>query len=161
MFTLQHQDTATKARAGVLRTAHGLVETPIFMPVGTQGTVKAVHPHELHTLGARIILANTYHLALRPGADLLRDLGGLHRFMHWDRPILTDSGGYQVYSLNALRRIEQDGVTFQSHIDGSYHFISPETSIAIQEALVRTSSCVSMSVRRILMITPMWTGRWR
>jgi queuine tRNA-ribosyltransferase len=135
MFTLQHQDTATKARAGVLRTAHGLVETPIFMPVGTQGTVKAVHPHELRELGARIILANTYHLALRPGADLLRDLGGLHRFMRWDRPILTDSGGYQVFSLNELRKIDHDGVTFQSHIDGSYHRFTPHSVIDVQRAI--------------------------
>jgi queuine tRNA-ribosyltransferase len=135
MFTLQHQDTASKARVGVLRTGHGLVETPIFMPVGTQGAVKAVHVHELHALGAQIILSNTYHLALRPGAELLRAAGGLHRFMHCDLPILTDSGGYQVFSLTALRKIERDGVTFRSHIDGSAHRFTPASVIDVQRAI--------------------------
>jgi queuine tRNA-ribosyltransferase len=122
----------TKARAGAFETTHGVVETPIFMPVGTQGTVKAVEHRELREIGARIILSNTYHLALRPGAERLRAAGGLHRFMNWERPILTDSGGYQVFSLSQLRRIDPEGVTFQSHIDGSYHRFTPERVIDIQ-----------------------------
>jgi queuine tRNA-ribosyltransferase len=125
----------TKARAGTFQTGHGPVETPVFMPVGTQGTVKAVAPRELKEIGSQIILSNTYHLALRPGADHLRSMGGLHRFMQWDRPILTDSGGYQVYSLSQLRRIDPDGVTFQSHIDGSYHRFTPESVIDVQRAI--------------------------
>jgi queuine tRNA-ribosyltransferase len=134
-FTLEHTCAGGKARAGTLETDHGTVTTPIFMPVGTQGTVKAVEQRELREIGARIILANTYHLALRPGTGLLEEAGGLHRFMSWDRPILTDSGGYQVYSLSQLRRIEHDGVTFQSHIDGSYHRFTPESVLAIQRAI--------------------------
>ncbi|MDT8322999.1 MAG: tRNA guanosine(34) transglycosylase Tgt [Bacteroidota bacterium] len=134
-FTLQHTDAGCKARAGTVRTDHGLVETPIFMPVGTQGTVKAVEQRELREMDARIILANTYHLALRPGTDLLEEAGGLHRFMNWERPILTDSGGYQVFSLSELRKIEQGGVTFQSHIDGSYHHFTPERVIDLQRSI--------------------------
>lgn len=134
-FTLQHTDAGSKARAGTFQTDHGEVETPIFMPVGTQGTVKAVEQRELKEMNARIILANTYHLALRPGTSLLEEAGGLHRFMNWDRPILTDSGGYQVFSLSELRKIEQDGVTFQSHIDGSYHRFTPERVIDIQRSI--------------------------
>jgi queuine tRNA-ribosyltransferase len=134
-FTLLHTDIDSNARAGCFSTDHGEVETPIFMPVGTQGTVKAVQQRELHEIGARIILANTYHLALRPGAELLHDAGGLHRFMNWTGPILTDSGGYQVFSLSELRRLNADGVTFQSHIDGSYHSFTPERVIDIQRSI--------------------------
>ncbi|MBF0173735.1 MAG: tRNA guanosine(34) transglycosylase Tgt [Magnetococcales bacterium] len=123
------------ARMGRMHTAHGMVETPIFMPVGTQATVKAMTPGELKGVGAQIVLANTYHLFLRPGADQVARLGGLHRFMNWDRPILTDSGGYQVFSLGALCRIREEGAMFQSHIDGSKHFLSPEAAIGVQETL--------------------------
>jgi len=132
-FRLIKQDGA--ARLGSLTTHRGTIETPIFMPVGTQATVKAMTSEELKAIGARIILANTYHLYIRPGHELVRRMGGLHRFMNWDRPILTDSGGFQVFSLNELRKISEDGVTFRSHLDGSYHFISPEDAIVIQEAL--------------------------
>lgn len=125
----------TKARLGRLHTPHGIIETPIFMPVGTQATVKAMTPEELKAMNAQIILSNTYHLYLRPGADLIREAGGLHRFMNWDRPILTDSGGFQVFSLGPLRKISEDGVTFKSHLDGSTHFMSPETSMEVQMAL--------------------------
>lgn len=118
-----------------MTTRRGLIETPIFMPVGTQGTVKAMLPEALKEIGAQIILGNTYHLFLRPGHELIRNLGGLHRFMNWDRPILTDSGGFQVFSLGALRKIDEEGVRFQSHLDGSSHVLSPESSIAVQEAL--------------------------
>ncbi|MBI5647264.1 MAG: tRNA guanosine(34) transglycosylase Tgt [Ignavibacteriae bacterium] len=131
-FTLAHRDATTGARAGIVHTGHGDIPTPVFMPVGTQGTVKAVEQRELVDIGARIILANTYHLALRPGADFLRERGGLHRFMAWNGAMLTDSGGYQVYSLAQLRRIEQSGVTFRSHIDGSVHRFTPESVIDIQ-----------------------------
>ena len=127
--------TDGRARAGVLHTPHGDVPTPVFMPVGTQGTVKAVSPRDLKDLGATMILANTYHLYLRPGDERIARLGGLHRFMAWDGPILTDSGGYQVFSLAARRRVDADGVTFRSHIDGSEHRFTPEKVIAIQENL--------------------------
>ena len=123
------------ARIGVLHTPHGDIETPVYMPVGTQATVKAMTPRELEEIGSQIILANTYHLAMRPGEDLVREMGGLHAFMKWDKPILTDSGGFQVFSLSGLRRIEEDGVWFQSHLDGSRHFFSPESVVAIEEAL--------------------------
>jgi queuine tRNA-ribosyltransferase len=125
----------TRARAGVLHTPHGDVQTPVFMPVGTNATVKALDPDDLHEVGASIILANTYHLALRPGHERIRALGGLHRFMAWDRPILTDSGGYQVVSLADPRDIDDDGVTFRSHLDGTLLHFSPEHAIAVQEAL--------------------------
>lgn len=118
-----------------MRLLHGTVETPAFMPVGTLGTVKAMTPEELKTLGAEIILGNTYHLYLRPGHELIRELGGLHKFMNWDRPILTDSGGYQVFSLAQLRKITPEGVRFQSHLDGSTHMLTPEKAVEIQEAL--------------------------
>ncbi|WP_243371911.1 tRNA guanosine(34) transglycosylase Tgt [Geotalea sp. SG265] len=134
-FDLIKTCSVSSARLGSLTTPHGSFETPIFMPVGTQATVKAMTPEELVQAGSRIILANTYHLYMRPGHELVARLGGLHKFMHWDGPILTDSGGFQVFSLGELRKITEDGVKFQSHLDGSYHFISPETSIAIQEAL--------------------------
>jgi len=134
-FVLEHTDDTSRGRAAYFLTDHGKVETPIFMPVGTQGTVKCVEQRELVEIGAEIILANTYHLALRPGTELLEQAGGLHRFMNWDRPILTDSGGYQLYSLTALRRIDADGVTFQSHIDGSRHRFTPERVIEIQRCI--------------------------
>jgi queuine tRNA-ribosyltransferase len=134
-FKVIHNDRGCAARSGSLTTPHGRIDTPIFMPVGTQATVKAMTPEELCEVGAQIILANTYHLYIRPGHELVERLGGLHSFMHWDRPILTDSGGFQVFSLGELRKITEDGVRFQSHLDGSYHFISPERAIAIQEAL--------------------------
>jgi queuine tRNA-ribosyltransferase len=134
-FELITKDPGSAARLGSLTTTHGRIDTPIFMPVGTQATVKAMTPEELIEVGSQIILANTYHLYLRPGHELIARLGGLHRFMHWDRPILTDSGGFQVFSLGELRKISEEGVKFRSHIDGSSHFISPEVSIAIQEAL--------------------------
>jgi len=134
-FELLHICKQTGARRGRLHTPHGVIETPIFMPVGTQATVKTVSPHELKDLNAQIILSNTYHLHLRPGEDLVQEAGGLHKFMNWDRPILTDSGGFQVFSLASLRKLTEEGVTFRSHLDGSKHFFSPETSIAIQEKL--------------------------
>jgi queuine tRNA-ribosyltransferase len=135
-FELNSTVKNSKARAGVLTTDHGKVETPIFMPVGTSATVKGVHQRELRSeIKPDIILGNTYHLYLRPGTDLLRQAGGLHTFMGWDKPILTDSGGYQVYSLSANRKIKEEGVKFKSHIDGSYHFFTPERAIEIQRAI--------------------------
>lgn len=134
-FTLVHQDSSCRARLGSLKTAHGEIETPIFMPVGTNATVKAMTPEDLLGINAQIILANTYHLYLRPGHRLVEKLGGLHGFMNWQRPILTDSGGFQVFSLGDLRKISEEGVKFQSHLDGSYHFLTPELSVKIQEAL--------------------------
>ena len=134
-FDLVKRDAKTHARRGVVHTPHGDIQTPIFMPVGTQATVKAMTPRELKEVGSQIILSNTYHLHIRPGEELIREAGGLHRFMSWDRPILTDSGGFQVFSLASLRKIKEEGVTFQSHLDGSRMFIGPETSMAIQEAL--------------------------
>jgi len=134
-FTLEHKDEQTAARAGILQTAHGRVETPIFMPVGTRATVKSVSPYQLEQLGAHIVLGNTYHLALRPGPELIEEAGGLHKFTNWSRPILTDSGGYQVFSLAELRKINDEGVRFQSHIDGSYHTFTPENVIDIQRSL--------------------------
>ncbi len=128
-------DPSTRARRGRLTVPHGTVETPTFMPVGTNATVKALDPDDLHEVGARIILANTYHLYLRPGHERIARLGGLHRFMAWDGPILTDSGGFQVVSLADLREIDDEGVTFRSHLDGSTHRFTPERSIAVQEAL--------------------------
>ena len=135
-FTIQHTDSKSSARAALLETDHGTIETPIFMPVGTLATVKAVHQHELsEVISAQIILGNTYHLYLRPGIDILKAAGGLHRFNNWKKSILTDSGGYQVYSLSHRRKIKEEGVTFQSHIDGSKHFFSPERAIDIQRAI--------------------------
>ena len=134
-FIVLKKDSMTRARLGRLVTAHGAVETPAFLPVGTQGTVKAVLPRDLKEVGCQIVLANTYHLYLRPGAELIRELGGLHRFMGWSGPILTDSGGYQVFSLAATRKISEDGVCFQSHLDGSAHLLTPEKAVYVQEAL--------------------------
>ncbi|MCS4166840.1 Queuine tRNA-ribosyltransferase [compost metagenome] len=135
-FTLQAQDKLSKARAGVVETAHGPIQTPIFMPVGTAGTVKAIHQHELkNDIEAQIILGNTYHLYLRPGLNVLNKAGGLHKFNGWDRPILTDSGGYQVYSLTEVRKIKEEGVTFRSHIDGSKHLFTPENVMDTQRII--------------------------
>ena len=135
-FDLLHQDPQSKARLGRLHTAHGTIETPIFMPVGTVGSVKGVHQQELRDdINAQIILGNTYHLFLRPGTEVLEAAGGLHQFIGWERPILTDSGGYQVYSLSGSRKIQEEGVKFQSHIDGSYHFFTPERAIEIQRSI--------------------------
>lgn len=135
-FTLTKTDKGSKARAGIVETAHGPIETPIFMPVGTAGTVKGVHQRELKDdIEAQIILGNTYHLFLRPGLETLEAAGGLHKFNHWDRPILTDSGGYQVYSLSGVRKIKEEGVTFRSHIDGSKHLFTPENVMDIQRTI--------------------------
>ena len=135
-FTLLHTDKDSKARAGVIKTDHGAIETPIFMPVGTAGTVKGVHTREIkEDINADIILGNTYHLFLRPGLETLEQAGGLHKFNGWDRPILTDSGGYQVYSLANNRKITEEGVKFKSHIDGSYHFFTPEYAMDIQRVI--------------------------
>ena len=135
MFEFKIEASDGAARNGRLYTPHGQLETPVFAPVGTQATVKALRPSDLADLGASLVLSNTYHLYLRPGDELIRDLGGLHTFMAWSGPILTDSGGFQVFSLSDTRKIDDDGVTFQSHIDGSYHRFTPEKSIAIQENL--------------------------
>ena len=134
-FQLIKECKQSGARLGLLQTPHGNIETPIFMPVGTQATVKAMTPGELKEIEAQIILSNTYHLYLRPGHELIDKAGGLHKFMNWDRPILTDSGGFQVFSLGSLRKISEEGVEFRSHIDGSKHFISPEKAIEIENAL--------------------------
>lgn len=132
-FKVSH--TSGKARAGVIKTEHGEIETPIFMPVGTRGTVKGLWQHELSELGAEIILGNTYHLYLRPGHELIDKMGGLHSFINWNKPILTDSGGFQVFSLSDLNKVTEEGVVFRSHIDGSSHMLSPEKSMEIQKAL--------------------------
>ena len=135
MFKLIHKDSSSKARLGKLMTVHGEINTPVFMPVGTQGTVKALSNEELKTCGAEIILGNAYHLYLRPGLDIIKKAGGLHKFMGWDKPILTDSGGYQVFSLAKLRKLTEEGAEFSSHIDGSKHFLTPEKAIDIQRIL--------------------------
>lgn len=134
-FELIHQDPHSSARVGLIHTSHGDVETPIFMPVGTQGTVKAVEQRELEEIGSQIILSNTYHLYLRPGTDVLKEFSGLHNFMNWHHPILTDSGGYQVFSLTELRKLKPDGVIFHSHIDGSEHLFTPEKVVEIQRII--------------------------
>jgi queuine tRNA-ribosyltransferase len=130
-----HKDSGSKARAGLISTDHGEIETPIFMPVGTQASVKTLSPKELEDVQTKIILGNTYHLYLRPGHELIAEFGGLHNFMSWDKPILTDSGGYQVFSLKELRKIDEDGVSFQSHLDGSYHRFTPQNVLDIQRSL--------------------------
>jgi len=134
-FRILHRDPRARARRGELATPHGTVPTPAFMPVGTQGTVKGVTPAELESLGARMILGNTYHLYLRPGHEVIRELGGLHRFASWPGAILTDSGGYQIFSLADRCRVEAGGVEFRSHLDGSSHRLTPETSVEVQAAL--------------------------
>lgn len=154
------------ARAGVIETPHGKIETPVFMPVGTQATVKAMTKEELEEINSQIILGNTYHLYLNPGDDLVDDFGGLHKFMRWDRPILTDSGGFQVFSLGSLRRIKEEGVHFRSHLDGSKHFLSPEKSISIQNNLGSDIMMVldecppGMSSREYLIPSIERTTRW-
>jgi queuine tRNA-ribosyltransferase len=135
MFEFKLMSQAGRARAGIFHTPHGDLLTPVFAPVGTAATVKALTPQQLHELGAALVLSNTYHLYLRPGDEVVRDMGGLHRFMHWDKPMLTDSGGFQVFSLSDTRKIDDEGVTFKSHIDGSTHRFTPEKAIAIQENL--------------------------
>lgn len=136
IFTLQHTDKNSQARAGELNTAHGKIQTPIFMPVGTVASVKAVHINELREdINAQIILGNTYHLYLRPGLNILEQAGGLHKFNGWDRPILTDSGGFQVFSLSGIRKIKEEGVEFRSHIDGSKHFFTPENVVDTQRSI--------------------------
>ncbi len=134
-FRIISQDPGSSARTGVFDTPHGVLETPIFAPVGTQATIKTLTPRDLEELEVRLVLANTYHLYLRPGAELIADFGGLHSFMGWPRPILTDSGGFQVFSLAQMRRVDEDGVIFRSHIDGSLHRFTPESTIAAEEAL--------------------------
>jgi queuine tRNA-ribosyltransferase len=168
-FRLLHKSASTRARVCEIETAHGSFITPVFMPVGTQATVKALSPEEIESAGARIILANTYHLYLRPGHGIVEKLGGLHRFMHWEKPILTDSGGFQVYSLSKLRKITEKGVTFQSHIDGSSHFIGPEEAIRIQKSLgsdiiMAFDECVSFPadykyVLDSVNLTSLWASR--
>ena len=135
-FQLQHTDPKTNARAGLITTDHGEVETPVFMPVGTVGSVKAVHISELKDdIGAQIILGNTYHLYLRPGLEILQQAGGLHHFNSWNKPMLTDSGGFQVFSLNDSRKLSEEGAEFRSHLDGSRHFFTPEKVIDIQRTI--------------------------
>ena len=134
-YTLLGRSSECKARRGELATLHGTIQTPVFMPVGTLGTVKAMTPENLVEIGAQIILGNTYHLYIRPGHELIRSFGGLHGFMHWDRPILTDSGGFQIFSLKELAKITEEGAAFRSHIDGAKLFLSPEDAVHVQEAL--------------------------
>ena len=170
-FNIIAQSKNSNARAGVLRTAHGTVETPIFMPVGTLGSVKSVVPEELLAAGVQIILGNTYHLYLRPGCEVIDRFGGLHGFMHWDNPILTDSGGFQVFSLAKLAKISEQGVTFRSHIDGSEHLLSPEKAIEIQTCLnadimMCLDQCIQYPADReqtcaALEITTHWARRCR
>ena len=134
-YELLHEDKQTGARRGIVHTPHGDIQTPVFMPVGTQATVKSMTPEELKEIGAQIILSNTYHLYLRPGEKIVKEAGGLHKFMNWDKPILTDCGGFQVFSLSDLRTISEDGVEFKSHLDGSKHFFTPEKVMQIEEDL--------------------------
>ncbi len=134
-FELIKECPKTGARAGVLHTPHGDIKTPIYMPVGTQATVKALTPEQVKEAGAQIILANTYHLYLRPGEQLVKEAGGLHQFMHWDKPILTDSGGFQVFSLGEMRKLTEEGAEFRSHLDGSRHMLTPEKVMQIEQDL--------------------------
>jgi queuine tRNA-ribosyltransferase len=176
VFTLEKKCSATAARAGRLKTRHGEIRTPIFMPVGTQATVKALTPEELEALGAQIILGNTYHLYLRPGTGVIERFGGLHGFMHWQKPILTDSGGFQVFSLAQLSRISEEGYAFQSHLDGgSRHLLTPENSVEVQLALnsdilMCLDQCIAHPARHeeaeaALALTTRWARRskaaWR
>ena len=169
LFQLERNCSKTKARAGMLTTPHGQVPTPVFLPVGSQGTVKTLTPDELKSLGVGVVLANTYHLYLRPGVTTISKLGGLHRFMGWDGPILTDSGGFQVFSLGHLRRINDEGVLFRSHIDGSEHFLTPELAIELQEQLGADIIMVldecppygenKVSIRRAMERSHLWAER--
>ncbi|MBU0673042.1 MAG: tRNA guanosine(34) transglycosylase Tgt [Proteobacteria bacterium] len=165
-FTLHSRSSQSAARRGEVRTAHGIIQTPVFMPVGTQATVKGVTPENLKDLGAEIILGNTYHLYIRPGHRLIRELGGLHRFMNWDRPILTDSGGFQIFSLKDLAKITEEGAAFKSHLDGSKLFLSPEDAVMVQEALgsdimMCLDTCIPYPASRdeVIAATAL-TGRW-
>ena len=168
-FEIVAEDKATGARAGLLHTPHGTVETPVFMPVGTAGSVKGMTQAQLEELGVQILLSNTYHLYLRPGHEIIRDLGGLHRFMSWPHPILTDSGGFQVMSLKGLGRVTEDGVWFKSHLDGSSHFLSPERAVEVQCALgadiiMTLDECVEYpasreALHRAVKLTERWAGR--
>lgn len=169
MFQLLKQDKNTKARLGRITTAHGEVDTPNFMPVGTAGTVKTLTPEEVKSAGIQIILSNAYHLLLKPGAEVIKQAGGLHKFMNWDGPILTDSGGFQVFSLAPLRKIKDNGVEFQSHLDGSKHFVTPESVIEFQQTLgsdimMVLDECVHYPCQRdyaerSLKLTIDWAGR--
>ncbi|OGQ86930.1 MAG: tRNA guanosine(34) transglycosylase Tgt [Deltaproteobacteria bacterium RIFOXYD12_FULL_56_24] len=165
-YTLHSQASDCAARRGEVRTLHGTVQTPVFMPVGTQGTVKGVLPENLKELGAQIILGNTYHLYIRPGHELIRSFGGLHKFMHWDRPILTDSGGFQIFSLKDLTKISEKGAAFKSHLDGSNLFLSPEDAVAVQEALgsdimMCLDTCIPYpATRQEAIASTDLTGRW-
>ena len=134
-FSINKSDNNTSARTGTINTAHGSIQTPVFMPVGTIGAVKTFSPHELEGLGSEIILGNTYHLYLRPGTEIIKKAGGIHEFSNWSRPLLTDSGGFQVFSLARLNKINDNGVEFQSHLDGRYHSLTPEISMEIQRSL--------------------------
>jgi queuine tRNA-ribosyltransferase len=169
MFELHATDLSSKARRGRLTTAHGVIDTPAFMPVGTQGSVKAVSPRELRESNAQIVLGNTYHMFVRPGINVIRHFGGLHKFMNWDGPILTDSGGYQIFSLAKLRKITEAGVHFQNHVDGTAAFISPEIAMEIQAALRSDIAmvldecapypCEREYAARSLEMTTRWAGR--
>jgi len=168
-FILERKDPTSRARAGVLKTLHGEIHTPIFMPVGTQATVKALTNEELITSGAEIILGNAYHLYLRPGAEVIKNAGGLHKFMGWGRPILTDSGGFQIFSLSVNKKIKKGGFEFQSHLDGSRHFLTPETVVEFQtllgsDIMMPLDECVSYPATRdyveeSLEITHDWAAR--
>jgi queuine tRNA-ribosyltransferase len=174
-FQIEAKDPACAARTGSLRLAHGTVETPVFMPVGTQGTVKALSQEDLVAMDAQIILGNAYHLYLRPGTEILEAAGGLHPFMHWDRPILTDSGGFQVFSLKGMRKINDDGVTFQSHLDGSRHTFTPEKAVDVQISIGSdimmcldectdfpvTEAAAALSMRRTTEWARRCRDRWR
>src|SRR5215472_2100355 len=165
-FEVTHRDPQTRARTGLLHTPHGTVETPVFMPVGTAGTVKAIRQSDLESLGVSILLGNTYHLYLRPGHELIREFGGLHRFMGWPHAILTDSGGYQIMSLKGLGQVKEEGFHFRSHLDGSSHFLSPERAVEVQLALgadiiTTLDECVEFpSSHETLRRATKLTGRW-
>ncbi len=171
VFRLLKKSSESRARRGEVHTLHGSFQTPVFMPVGTQATVKGMTPEMLEDLGAEIILGNTYHLFIRPGHELIRNMGGLHTFMHWSRPILTDSGGFQIYSLRDLARITEQGATFKSHLDGATLFLSPEDAVAVQEALgsdimMVLDTCIPYpadrdAARRATELTGRWAARSR
>ena len=168
-FDIMARDPSTRARAGLLHTPHGIIETPAFMPVGTTGTVKGMTQEDLEELGVRLLLANTYHLYLRPGHETIREFGGLHRFMGWPHAILTDSGGFQIMSLKGLGQVTEDGFRFRSHLDGSSHFLSPERAVEVQMALgadiiMTLDECVEFpssheTLRRVVKLTGLWARR--